>query len=383
MSDGQWQAVVDTVGGHVKSYRREGLSFVLLLLGILLAVTVFHPAIGAVGREIANGRRRRLATYRAAVEPDSGVPEKDGTYLTWADYGRACSAGCKYAEATSGACPKHGQLYVQTRYNDTPALDPRHGLSPECRMPCVICHHDPCFAQVRLGGAGRDIERAAWFSCCAAWSRELCTDAQSAQLRKLRCTKDSGGADGCGGRSWEEDDEGESGGAFGWAMLLYICSIFGGVGGFIWWGTTARQRNHRIDQKVDVYLSSLSGPRTNASFSLIRSWTQTCKPKGARTYRALCIAPYHATTTGIAMPAVVTATQTPVTAMPLVEVVVPAGYKEGDTMVVAGTNGQQLSIVVPAGVGPGQAFRVQLPAASPPVVTATVVSVVSAELPSA
>ena len=53
----------------------------------------------------------------------------------------------------------------------------------------------------------------------------------------------------------------------------------------------ARRYNQQVDAEIDRRLQSLSGERSGANFTLARSMTQPCKPKGARTYRALCIAP--------------------------------------------------------------------------------------------
>ena len=57
------------------------------------------------------------------------------------------------------------------------------------------------------------------------------------------------------------------------------------------------------------------------------------------------------------------------------QVTAPAGTRPGDTLNVQGPNGQQLQVVIPAGVAAGQPFMVQLPVAPPVVVAGTVVGV--------
>lgn len=56
------------------------------------------------------------------------------------------------------------QLYVETRYDKVLSLDEleEHGLDSACREPCMICAHDPCMAEVRLGGFDSDIGNTGW-----------------------------------------------------------------------------------------------------------------------------------------------------------------------------------------------------------------------------
>ena len=131
----------------------------------------------------------------------------------------------------------------------------------------------------------------------------------------------------------------------------------------------ARSYNEGVDREIDAYLLTLSGARTGANFSLNRSWTGQCKPKGARTYRALCIAPgAMAAPGGVPGAGVASVTNA-------LQVTAPAGTRPGDTVNVQGPNGQHLQVVIPAGVAAGQPFMVQLPAAPPVVVAGTVVGV--------
>ena len=143
--------------------------------------------------------------------------------------------------------------------------------------------------------------------------------------------------------------------------MLQMACLFVGVGGGLFWSMKGRSDNELVDRDIEAYLLTLSGARTGATFSLIRSWTQTCKPKGARTYRALCIAPAGAMAApggvpgaGFAMTSAVPVTSVTNT----MQTTAPAGSKSGDTVNVPGPYGQQFQVIIPAGVAPGQPFMV-------------------------
>ena len=47
----------------------------------------------------------------------------------------------------------------------------------KCKTECEKCHHDPCYAEVQLGGE--------YFSCCGMWSAELCTAEEQSKIYSL------------------------------------------------------------------------------------------------------------------------------------------------------------------------------------------------------
>lgn len=57
--------------------------------------------------------------------------------------------------------------------------------------------------------------------------------------------------------------------------------------GWMWWRISS---NQKVDAQIDELLAQVSRD-SGAIFTLERLFTQVCKPKGARTYRAVCIAP--------------------------------------------------------------------------------------------
>ena len=295
MSSSEWSGFLTTMGGKVRSYKKEGYGHIMILLGILIGSFVFHPTFGVAGRSIAgmDEDRRRLFDD-VSVPHISGVDrralayqgEENATYQNWGEYAKACKMGCSFADVVtndSTTCPGHGSLYVDTRYDN---VDRRIGeRCGENRR------HDPCFAEVKLGGLSSD--HSDWFSCCGAWSyRSHCNAYQRERLGKLSCEGNVSLIDGCQPNHGDEDedhgDEEEEhaktfdGGRFGVAILLYMLCLAVGVGGGIFWSCKGRGDNERIDRDIDEYLLTLSGARTGANFSLIRSWTAPCKPKGAR-----------------------------------------------------------------------------------------------------
>ena len=136
----------------------------------------------------------------------------------------------------------------------------------------------------------------------------------------------------------------------------------------------ARRYNQQVDAEIDRRLQSLSGERSGANFTLARSMTQPCKPKGARTYRALVIAPasiemavataFHgAVSPDAPMANVVETTVT-------LQVAAPPGSKPGDSVGVFAPDGRQCAVVIPDGVAPGDVFNARLAVAAMPVATA-------------
>lgn len=284
MSQGEWSAFVETMRHHVSTYQKEGRAIMIVLLGIIVGIAVFHPVLGVVGRSLAFGNRRSLQAYES-------WPLKEDAPATWSQYGRGCSAGCKYADvfASSGAASSCSVCGAKgcTHYAEMSYAAVLGERAPTCRTACEACWHDPCHAHVKLGGE--------WFSCCAAWSYETCTKAERDQVAKIKCEEETGGADDCAGRGLG-GGRGMNGAGFGLALALFLCFIFGSIGLHLHFTMRMRRFNQEVDRRIDEYLLSVSGARVGATFTLVRSVTQPCKPKGARTYRALHIAPEGALT---------------------------------------------------------------------------------------
>lgn len=154
--------------------------------------------------------------------------------------------------------------------------------------------------------------------------------------------------------------------------IMLLCMI-----GWVWIQLTFRQHNRNVDEEIQALLSRTSAA-SGASFELCTAWTQTCKPKHARTYRGVYIspaaAPNHAMVVtgvpqyGMQQPGYPSAPQAQETML----VTVPAGVNSGETVCIATPAGVQMQVVVPPGVAEGGQFQVALPAA-PVVVAATVV----------
>ena len=122
------------------------------------------------------------------------------------------------------------------------------------------------------------------------------------------------------------------------------------------------------NEAVDANIHDLCRRYSDSSVTLqyATEFTGQCKPKGARTYRALYIVPGG----GGGMP-VATASA----AMTQMQVACPSGNKSGDPIMIQTPSGIQYQAVIPNGVMPGQLFTVQVPAQQViPTVMATAVS---------
>lgn len=133
-----------------------------------------------------------------------------------------------------------------------------------------------------------------------------------------------------------------------------------------------RGRNRTVDNQIMTLCVRTSTP--NATFTLQTLWTQNCKPKGARTYRALCIAPAAGVVPGAVTAVPVMGTPVPVASQAVVNmgVTCPPGCKSGDAVQITTPSGQPMLVSVPQGVGPGQQFIVQAPNGPPPPVVQAV-----------
>jgi len=140
-----------------------------------------------------------------------------------------------------------------------------------------------------------------------------------------------------------------------------------------------RKANMAIDERI-VELCRRTSSGSGAKLEYVTMWTGACKPKGARTYRALIIAPGE----GAGVPGGVAGssfspTLPVVSGIPMVasastmitmQVTTPPTSKGGDTISIHGPDGTQYQVTVPMGVGPGQAFNTQIPAPAAPMAVA-------------
>ena len=184
---------------------------------------------------------------------------------------------------------------------------------------------------------------------------------------------------------------------FGLAMALMTATVFGGIIGMAVGSSTLRRANQKVDEEIRELCRQTSTAST--IFELRAVWTEPCKPKGARTYRALVIAPASgfpaaAAAAGMAGPGIVTgalmpsagvvtsstvqglpvatATLAQPTTNPSVAVTCPPDAGPGQSIRIT-VSGQAMDVVVPPGVSPGQQFMVAVP--SVPIVEAVAVPV--------
>jgi hypothetical protein len=183
-------------------------------------------------------------------------------------------------------------------------------------------------------------------------------------------------------RGDDECDSRNCGLPFG-SMFFFVMAIIG----FIFATTTMRRINMAIDAKIDeVCHANTSG---STLFQFQTRWTNVCKPRGARTYRAIVIAPGPSagspavapTAAGVAVPpsgvaiptgVVVTVAVQPATTR--IRVTCPPGQGAGDSITVQAPSGGPYTVTVPEGVQSGALFDVELPAAPPLVVEGQVVA---------
>lgn len=73
------------------------------------------------------------------------------------------------------------------------------------------------------------------------------------------------------------------------SIMLMMATFFVGIFVTIFGQAQMRKHNQVIDQSIIQLCQRYTSP--NATFAFQSMWTGTCKPKGARTYRAVCISP--------------------------------------------------------------------------------------------
>ena len=172
--------------------------------------------------------------------------------------------------------------------------------------------------------------------------------------------------------------------------MIFLC-IFIAIYGSL----SMRKQNIEIDQKIHELCRRTS--TSNCTIAYQTLWTDPCKPKGARTYRAIVYAPGamnithgpgitgafvgHSNVQMGAMPIQPVMAQ-PMTGIPVasaqqaapmvvMRVTCPPNVSGGQAVQIMAPSGQMVTVTIPAGVGPGQEFDAHVPSA-PPVAAAVV-----------
>ena len=427
MSESRWSEFKTNVGIKVRSYRKENLTAILLAVGIVLGILVFHPTIGVVGCQMSG-----ICAFRRRLEESSERRLEEYAYHNRYDmpgdssrsyYGEACNEACFYSDCATNSTNSTNSTGSGSGSGSGSGYESGSGYGGD---PCAYKRHDPCFKDVQLPkakkddvigsgsgsgsgyeshGSGYDGHGSGYdgpsytANCCAHWSANECTESQREQLREI-CADEI---------SWwvcmppeeeyhEEERGGWNGGGFMGSLALMLLSIFGGIGFHIGLQCCFKQKNVEIDSEIDAICADATRDSAgSATFTLERMWVGVCKPKGAMPYRGINITPagtvpgfnagfaagahYGAATVAptmgapvglqVAQPMPVAAAAPPTTTM---TVTCPSGSKEGDAVQIQSPAGQMLQVVVPAGVSAGQQFSVQVPAPTI-VATASVVAV--------
>jgi hypothetical protein len=136
-------------------------------------------------------------------------------------------------------------------------------------------------------------------------------------------------------------------------VFLTIVGMYALICGF-------RSGNMQVDQQITDLCRRASNATPGVHFQFATAFTEVCKPKGARTYRAVYISPRGAHG-GVAQVQAAMPMQSLQPAVPSVTVACPPNAKEGDQLQVTSPTGQPLLVSVPAGVIPGMTFVVQTP----------------------
>ena len=118
-------------------------------------------------------------------------------------------------------------------------------------------------------------------------------------------------------------------------------------------------QNEKLDREIHNLCQRYSDGTVALKYHT--EFTETCKPKHAKIYRALCITPATAPTMQM-------------------QVTCPDTSKGGDSIQIQAPCGV-MAVVVPAGVGPGGIFMVTVPAV--PMADAVPVQVMAQEIPPA
>ena len=157
--------------------------------------------------------------------------------------------------------------------------------------------------------------------------------------------------------------------------IIHLAFLFGSIFVCFVCNGMLRSANQAVDRDIEDLCRRYSDGAVHLQYAT--QFTGQCKPKGARTYRALYVVPAGGMQpqtqmtqpqmqplTGVAVVAATPAQQH-------MQVTCPATCKPGDAIMITTPSGMQSQVVVPDGVYPGGIFMVQVPAQGPvPVVSA-------------
>ena len=147
-------------------------------------------------------------------------------------------------------------------------------------------------------------------------------------------------------------------GQFSFLDIIHVPFIFLAVLVTVCLSTSMRNANQAIDGKITALCREFSDSSVHLQY--VTAFTETCKPKGARTYRGLYISPGSVAVAAL-----------PSTQSQLMMVTCPPGVKAGD-MIQIMTGAGPMQVPVPAGVSEGATFQVQVPAPATVVAAAVV-----------
>ena len=150
-------------------------------------------------------------------------------------------------------------------------------------------------------------------------------------------------------------------------QIIHVPFSLGAVLIFLAVNTSLRSANRAVDAHIEALCRRYADGAVNLQYTT--QFTSNCKPKGARTYRALFISAGGGGGGGPLGTAIGTTALT--TQM---QVQCPPGCKPGDPLMIQAPGGTPMQVTVPDGVVPGSAFLVQVPA-QPVMATAIVMPV--------
>lgn len=143
---------------------------------------------------------------------------------------------------------------------------------------------------------------------------------------------------------------------------------------FIYFGVASAMKgnNQKIDESIQALCRSFSDGAVALQYET--RFTGVCKPKGARTYRALYISAAGTASAGVAGMAIQPqmAQVMPQAMTQMMQVTCPPGMKDGDAVQIS-TPAGPMQVIIPIGISEGMAFQVQVEAPQPVVAVATAV----------
>ena len=156
MSESRWSEFKTNVGIKVRSYRKENLTAILLAVGILLGIFVFHPTIGVVGCQMSG-----ICAFRRRLEESSERRLEEYAYHNRYDmpgdssrsyYGEACNEACFYSDC-GNSTNSTNSTGSGSGSGSGSGYESGSGYGSD---PCAYKRHDPCFKDVQLPKAKKE-----------------------------------------------------------------------------------------------------------------------------------------------------------------------------------------------------------------------------------